>query len=80
VRSSSTSEDTTSSTSEVKENNKKEKIYKKEIDFNEVINYKNNIVIKKLYEIVISDFVKQKFDNKSFINLYEYIITNAKQY
>jgi len=50
----------------------------KNIDIS-LITDKNEETIEKLYTIVMSDMVKQSFDNKSFIHLYEQIIKTAKK-
>lgn len=58
----------------------KDKEIKKEINLEEVKAYKNNKIILYLYEIIVSNYVKQSFNTKSFIELYDYIISKAKQF
>jgi hypothetical protein len=50
----------------------------KDITLEKVKEYKNNKVILLLFEIVMLDNVKQSFDIKSFINLYDSIINKSK--
>lgn len=73
---------TTSGWQETNALNIKDKMLKvnniKDITLEKVKEYKNNKVILLLFEIVMLDNVKQSFDIKSFINLYDSIINKSK--
>jgi len=51
----------------------------KDISLEKIQEFKNNNVIEKLFKIIMLDNVKQSFDIKSFISLYESIIEKAKE-
>lgn len=59
---------------------KEKKQYIKNINLEEVKAYKNNFIIIYLSEMINSNYVKQSFTTKSFIELYDYIILKGKEY